>query len=129
MPERMQRQRTKGWTMPPNTIYVGRPSVYGNPFVHSDPAYAVKAYRLYLANSIDFVSPFVFSGPRLAEYKENLPMEVQVLGLDEPLTMMQCPNVIRLHDALPRLVGKNVSCWCPLDQPCHGDVLLRLANS
>jgi Domain of unknown function (DUF4326) len=27
-----------------------------------------------------------------------------------------------------RLRGKNLACWCPLDQPCHADVLLRLAN-
>jgi hypothetical protein len=26
------------------------------------------------------------------------------------------------------LRGKNLACWCPLDQPCHADVLLDLAN-
>jgi len=26
------------------------------------------------------------------------------------------------------LRGKNLACWCPLDQPCHADVLLELAN-
>ena len=31
-PQRIQRKRTKGWKMPPNTVYVGRPSKYGNPF-------------------------------------------------------------------------------------------------
>ena len=30
-PRRIQRQRTRGWRMPPNTVYVGRPSRYGNP--------------------------------------------------------------------------------------------------
>ena len=25
-PKRIQRKRTKGWKMPPNTVYVGRPS-------------------------------------------------------------------------------------------------------
>lgn len=29
---------------------------------------------------------------------------------------------------LPELKGKDLACWCPLDQPCHADVLLRLAN-
>jgi hypothetical protein len=27
------------------------------------------------------------------------------------------------------LRGKNLACWCPLDQPCHADVLLRIANT
>lgn len=26
------------------------------------------------------------------------------------------------------LAGLDLACWCPLDQPCHADVLLRLAN-
>lgn len=30
--KRIQRQRTKGWSKPNNTTYVGRGSVYGNPF-------------------------------------------------------------------------------------------------
>jgi len=29
---------------------------------------------------------------------------------------------------LERLRGKNLACWCPLDQPCHADVLLEFAN-
>ena len=32
MARRIQRKRTKGWRMPPNTVYVGRPSKWGNPF-------------------------------------------------------------------------------------------------
>lgn len=30
MPVRIQRKRTKGWKMPDNTVYVGRPTKYGN---------------------------------------------------------------------------------------------------
>lgn len=26
------------------------------------------------------------------------------------------------------LAGKNLACWCPLDQPCHAEVLLEIAN-
>lgn len=33
IPRRIQRRRTKGWTMPPGAIYVGRPTKWGNPFV------------------------------------------------------------------------------------------------
>lgn len=29
---------------------------------------------------------------------------------------------------LSLLRGKDLCCWCPLDQPCHADVLLELAN-
>lgn len=32
------------------------------------------------------------------------------------------------HEAQQELRGKNLMCFCPLDQPCHADVLLELAN-
>lgn len=30
---------------------------------------------------------------------------------------------------LTELRGKNLACWCRLDEPCHADVLLRKANT
>jgi hypothetical protein len=29
---------------------------------------------------------------------------------------------------LAPLLGKDLACWCALDQPCHADVWLRWAN-
>ena len=34
--QRIQRKRTRGWKMPANTVYVGRPTKWGNPFPQSD---------------------------------------------------------------------------------------------
>ena len=36
MPKRIQRKRAKGWRMPENAVYVGRPSKWGNPFTLHD---------------------------------------------------------------------------------------------
>jgi hypothetical protein len=33
-----------------------------------------------------------------------------------------------LDRARRELVGLSLACWCPLDLPCHGDVLLDLVN-
>lgn len=33
MPQRIRRQRTKGWRMPEGAVYVGRGSDWGNPYV------------------------------------------------------------------------------------------------
>lgn len=30
--------------------------------------------------------------------------------------------------AKAELRGRNLACWCRLDQPCHADVLLEIAN-
>jgi len=35
-PERIQRNRTRGWRMPKNAKYVGRPSKYSNPYKMTD---------------------------------------------------------------------------------------------
>lgn len=41
-------------------------------------------------------------------------------------------TLIRRLRANPTLLeplrGKHLACWCPLDQPCHADVLLEFAN-
>jgi hypothetical protein len=33
-----------------------------------------------------------------------------------------------LYLQLPELAGHDLACWCPLNQPCHADVLVELAN-
>lgn len=60
-----------------------------------------------------------------------------VIGRDG--TQAQCVRRYRIWLARPAqkafrrearqaLRGKNLACWCPLGTPCHGDVLLALAN-
>lgn len=50
--ERIQRKRTRGWRMPEDATYVGRPSNWGNPYAErfngTDPALLVALYRDFL---------------------------------------------------------------------------------
>jgi len=52
-PKRIQRSRVKGWKMPANAIYVGRSTVWGNPYVvgsqlmNGETLNAEKAVALY----------------------------------------------------------------------------------
>ena len=32
-------------------------------------------------------------------------------------------------EEIEELRGKDLMCWCSLDEACHGDVLLRIANA
>lgn len=90
-PVRVQRKRSKGWRMPENTVYVGRPSKWGNPYIPSNDE----------------------ERPRAAAFYREWLEELRRRGL--------------AHD-LEELRGKNLACWCPLDEPCHADILLELAN-
>lgn len=98
MPERIQLSRRKGWRMPPNSKSVARPSIYGNP------------YRIGRdGNAEECVAKFRASWES---------------GLKGPPGMHQA----LMRSMLRKLRGKNLACYCPLDQPCHADVLLELAN-
>lgn len=107
-PIRVQRKRARGWKMPENTVYVGRPTVWGNPFTDK---YAIDAG--FYGNK-DFL-PYCFRD--------------WIGGGDWFWGGEECnERRNRLIAALPTLRGKNLACWCRLDQPCHADVLLELAN-
>ena len=99
-PCRIQRKRTKGWRMPQNTVYVGRPGKYGNPFkVGDDLGWGKKC--CCRAEAVRLFEEFLSCDPT--------------------------GRIIASH-ARSELRGKNLACFCPLDQPCHADVLLRVAN-
>ena len=36
---------------------------------------------------------------------------------------------VTIEDVRSQLRGRDLACWCPLDRPCHADVLLEVANS
>ena len=38
------------------------------------------------------------------------------------------PHAVTLRNDIHELRGKDLLCFCPLDGPCHADVLLELAN-
>lgn len=107
-PIRIQRKRTKGWKMPPNTVYVGSGSVWGNPY-----RVTKTANGCWKVERAGFDATLFEPNRKL----EALKFAVNMFGI-----YMQ--NYHRVTD----LRGKNLACWCPLDQPCHADVLLELAN-
>ncbi|MEV4521438.1 DUF4326 domain-containing protein [Micromonospora tulbaghiae] len=115
MPQRIQRQRTKGWRMPENTVYVGRPTRFGNPF------------RV----GVDFCGPTIqclYSPAELvAKFREWVTADtLHPLFWDKEL--VEAHVAIKVALAGRVLSGKDLACWCPLDQPCHADVLLEIAN-
>lgn len=57
MPVRIQRMRTKGWKMPENTVFVGRRTLWENPFLGGTPRETVKLYSDWLAGVASAMSP------------------------------------------------------------------------
>lgn len=103
-PKRIQRRRTKGWRMPENTLSVCRPGPWGNPFVvgrHGTRDECVDKYDWMAAGLFDY---------KLDNIKEQ----------------KAANRYIGEH--VGKLRGKNLACFCKVGDPCHGDVLLYLAN-
>ncbi|NUO35598.1 MAG: DUF4326 domain-containing protein [Dermatophilaceae bacterium] len=135
-PKRIQRKRTKGWRMPASAIYVGRPTVFGNPFC------AVKSECCgywdvrddngvtYLVDHSYVHQAEVRADQRTWTTQREAARQAVLLYHDE-LTYwvggrMEWDRSFR--EAVETLRGKDLACWCPLDQPCHADVLLEVAN-
>lgn len=104
-PKRIERKRVKGWGMPHGAIYVGRPTRFGNPF---RPGWQ-DARRSEWHDARKCVELFKFTMCRTDRIGIFTDVEMNEIDL----------NILRGHD---------LACWCPLDQPCHADVLLELAN-
>lgn len=107
MPVRIQRRRAKGWRMPADTIYVGRPTKWGNPFVPGTRGRTVKeCVDLYQAIASGYLC----------------------VSVEQPLIAPQERLLKSVQHDLGELRGKNLACFCRLDRPCHADILLALAN-
>lgn len=109
MPERIQRRRTKGWRMPEGAVYVGRPTIFGNPWVVGHAGVTATA-------AVDLYREWILSGtPERGPRGYTIPRKVAERGR-------------RILTELPELRGHDLACWCP-PGPCHADVLLGLANA
>lgn len=107
-PRRIQLSRKKGWRKPENTVVVARPSKWGNPWRVGIDA---KVETPFFSEPMKDAEVYV----RQIEMTPALAVELYRQTVDDDLARVE-------------LAGKHLACWCPLDQPCHADVLLELAN-
>jgi len=120
-PKRIQLRRSKGWRKPEGAVVVSRPSSWGNPY----------APILETGTGIWRITGRGSSGPVLLAGHE----------MPDRAAPIECVRLYRLMiesdaadqcddpaDYFDELRGHDLACWCPLDQPCHADVLLELAN-
>jgi hypothetical protein len=100
MPIRIQRKRTKGWRKPiADAVWVG---------CVSD------------ANSGKWGNPY-------NKFRSEMPADERVRRFHRDLLDGSLPFTV--DEVRRELKGKDLMCSCPPGAPCHGDVLLRYANS
>ena len=99
-PLRVQRRRTKGAKLPPRTCCVTRPGKWGNPYESAEK------FRVMLEAILGISGQSQFH-------------ETDLSALVHMATIARDINQLR---------GFNLACFCPLDRPCHVDVLAEWAN-
>lgn len=104
MPERIQLRRLAGWRKPEGAVVVARPSKWGNP------------WRAAKAREAGFLGT-------------EAQLHEMCVAMFRNAMIAKLPEVARITASLHELRGRDLACWCALDQPCHADVLLALANA
>jgi hypothetical protein len=104
--------------MPENTLYVGRPGEFGNPFVKGDYVMLGKggsgwAFLKCLSEehrtaAFTLVKDNAHAVELYKEYLKRFPLR---------------------KEKIEKLKGKNLACWCKEGDPCHADVLLEMVSS
>lgn len=122
-PKRIQRKRTTGWRAPMCSCgcgkparYVGRGTKWGNPYKVVEDTDGWKVIDLSARGYLDVLE----SG---LSHEEA-----------QGLAVFYFKDVFKNDwfgqiDAEEELGGHDLMCWCPLDAPCHADVLLEYANA
>lgn len=135
MPRRIQMHRRKGgWRKDHlDAVIVARPSKWGNPFALDGP--------------LDLFAWLSLAGERgdrtMREWRRDACAEAfrlmmtaerraiptdEVTDLDRAMALR--PDAYPTHDEIrAELCGRDLACWCPLDAPCHADVLMEIANA
>ena len=114
MPERIQLRRTRGWRLPAGAINVARPTRWGNPYqVRMAPVgWMVVGNGTTYQGTIPGLTRAEATRYAVDRYRDLYP-----------------EGSINAYDARVLLAGKDLACWCPPGTPCHGDILLEIANA
>lgn len=144
MPERIQLRRTKGWRKPESAIVVARPSKWGNPFKLGGPSGLAREPAIHHPDKQwEYEGRISAAGMRHDYHHPGGRVTIVHVRAMTAAESVQCYRAYVLGGGWPidwqphraptveliraELRGHDLACWCPLDQPCHADVLLELA--
>lgn len=131
-PKRIQRRREKGWRTPADSLYVGRPGKWANPFRvmgRNEYLFCDASHRRHITDRWVIFDP----DQDIRRNRASADMAVQhyarwILGEFEGTDIVRpCPFTVAQITA--ELGGVDLVCWCAPGEPCHADVLLAIANS
>lgn len=137
-PKRIQLRRTKGWRKPEGAVKVDRTTRWGNWYVVQEIG---ERYNDRLRAALPDPKALVVvqidkwghrTGSQWGGFADRAEATAFAVQLHRRSLLATRADIDGLHHHefyLGELRGKDLACWCPLDAPCHADVLLELANA
>jgi len=117
--KRVQRKRTKGWKMPENTVYVGRPTKWGNPIkLEGDMIYINASYRRKI------LDPWVYHNQGDIDDVLYLYWHILKGTQFKDVDLQYWSDRFKEND-IEELRGKDLACFCSLSSKCHTDILIE----
>ena len=123
--KRIQRKRIKGWRMPENAVYVGRPTKWGNPFKLDEDGFIVYFSKDKLFKDGDPWRYWSYSGG-FSEHDIVDLYRMWIKGRLRSDKVLGSPP--KISEIKEELKGKDLVCWCHLDKPCHADLLIKICH-
>lgn len=106
-PQRIHQKRVKGWRKPEGAVSVVRGTDWGNPFKVGDTLWHAGTF-----------------GRERVDIGLDITPALAVAMFETWVTQNGYAGQIR-----DELAGRDLMCFCKPGEPCHADVLLRIANS
>ena len=124
LPERIQRKRTKGWKQPESTCYCGRGSKWGNPYIVGKylNSYGLAMLAIIMNKADDYNYSDYRKKYKELENKGKITLEESLYYYELWLDWQIKSYNLHLKELLKY---DYLSCWCPLDQKCHVDILIE----
>ena len=112
MPERIQMSRQHPWRAEhPDAVIVDRRTRWGNPF------------RVVRCRRGWWVS---LNGWDYGQYRHK--PDAVAEAVRQFRQVVERGRAVLAAEIRAELAGRDLACWCAVDEPCHADVLLDIAN-
>lgn len=128
-PQRVQRKRTKGAKLSGGAVVITRPSRLGNPF----RIVGCSVVGMPWSDAVEWergmgAMPDEVTYVETADHRSAVKYAVE-LYRELLLVRQQGWDPVRFAKWIIDARGRDVACYCPVTEPCHGDPLLAIANT
>lgn len=129
---RIQRSRKPGWKKPEGALYVGRPGIWGNPFV---VGYQVPSSYQVFGENFSIHAAISFGDKFTQDDHWNYVVHSKAVPNKETAKRLFAALLADMQETNPTLFKRllaglekadHLMCWCRPEHACHADVWIEM---